>query len=199
MLRLLAARDVPAHALMFDEGSRLIVDGPVGPVQPAQGAVGHLDAELHVKHRAMRSQRAIGGPEVTSVLSGNRGKVTLPQDLVPCFCEIAAECPVDEGYRPVRAETADDFRLVLDDGPVELLTVGECFLRLAVFIELDFQQHVGDIELPGLIGNLFLEILLGEQQDPGGLLLGRDVQGREDDPCGDVGRINGGGAQEDIE
>ncbi len=63
-----------------------------------------------------------------------------------------------------------------------MLAVDERLLRLAVLLELDFQQHVGDVELPGLFGNLFLEILLGEQQDPGRLLLGRDVQGREDNP-----------------
>ena len=133
------------------------------------------------------------------LLGGSREGNASTEDLAPCLCEIAAECPVDKGDRPVRTETTDDFRLVLDDGPIELLAVDEGFLRLVVLLELDFQQHVGDVEFPGLFGNLFLEIFLGEEQDPGGLLLGRDVQGREDDPCGDVGRVYGGGAQVNVD
>ncbi len=68
-----------------------------------------------------------------------------------------------------------------------------------MLLELDPQQHVGDVEFPGLLGDLLLEVLLGEEQDAGGLLLGRDVQGREHDPRGAVSRVDGRGAQVNVD
>ena len=160
---------------MLDKASRTVVDCPVGPLHPADLTVRALRPELDVDHGVLRVQGAQGRLDHTLILR-RRGPVPCPQELLALFPEETAKGLIDKRKGPVGTETADELRLVFDDGPVELLAVDEGLLRLVVLLELDASTACWRCRAPASGRQpVSPDLPWRTSRMPGGLFLGGDV------------------------
>ncbi len=130
--------DVPADRLVLRGPALPVEDRPEAPLEPADVSFDVAAAFQHAG-RLVRGQ----GPQQALDVAPGGGRQQVQEVLsgpgLAVHAEVAAESLVGEGRRAVDAETADELRLVLDDGVVAALAIVELLAG-----QVEGGQHVVD-------------------------------------------------------